>query len=92
MEIHQVGPFLKCTALLMKIHPVKITYKTPNIYSEEERCIGFFSDPPHLIKTTRNCLSNSGMNKCSRHMWNDDISILWSYISQMYYEDVDFAL
>ena len=35
-------------------------YKTPNPYSSEERSIYFFSDTPHLLKTTRNCWSHSG--------------------------------
>ena len=34
-------------------------YKTENPFSEEERFIYFISDPPHLIKTARNCLSHS---------------------------------
>lgn len=37
------------------------TYKTKNPYSEDgSRWIYFISDTPHLIKTTRNCLSHSG--------------------------------
>ena len=35
-------------------------YKMPNPYSSEERSIFFFSDVPHLLKTTRNCWSHSG--------------------------------
>lgn len=38
-------------------------YKTPNPYTSEERSIYFFSDAPHLLKTTRNCWSHSGW-KC----------------------------
>ena len=34
-------------------------YKVPNPYSCEGRMIYFMSDAPHLIKTTRNCLSHS---------------------------------
>ena len=30
-------------------------YKTPNPYSNDNHYIYFFSDPPHLIKTVRNC-------------------------------------
>lgn len=41
---------------------IPITYKTLNRYAETERYIYFFSDPPHLIKTTRNCWSHSGLN------------------------------
>ena len=37
------------------------TYKTKNPYADDEkRWIYFISDPPHLIKTARNCLSHSG--------------------------------
>ena len=38
-----------------------LTYKAENPYAEDgKRWIYFISDPPHLIKTTRNCLSHSG--------------------------------
>ena len=41
--------------------PSSLTYKTRNPYAEDgKRWIYFVSDPPHLIKTTRNCLSHSG--------------------------------
>ena len=33
----------------------KMVYKTRNVYSKEKNTIFFFSDPPHLIKTIRNC-------------------------------------
>ena len=40
----------------------KLTHKVPNIHSNDgER---FFSDPPHLIKTARNCLASM-----CRFMW-----------------------
>ena len=39
-----------------------ITYKTRNRYAEDERYLYFFADPPHLVKTTRNCWSHSGWN------------------------------
>ena len=32
-------------------------YKVLNKYSEDQRYIYLFSDPPHLIKTIRNCFS-----------------------------------
>ena len=44
----------------------KVVYKTPNIFSDDERFIFFFSDAPHLMKTTRNCLRNSGSTSSSR--------------------------
>ena len=33
----------------------QVFYKTPNPYTSEERSIYFFSDVPHLMKTTKNC-------------------------------------
>ena len=33
-------------------------YKVPNPYSADGRDIFFFSDPPHLIKTARNCFAS----------------------------------
>ena len=41
-----------------------VTYKTINLFSKEKRFIYFNSDVPHLIKTARNCLLNSGSNRC----------------------------
>lgn len=40
----------------------KLTHKTLNPYAHEDRYIYFFSDPPHLLKTTRNCLASKNRN------------------------------
>ena len=45
-----------------------ITYKTPNPYTAENRNIYFFSDVPHLMKTTRNCWLHSSTDG-SRNLW-----------------------
>eukprot|EP00731_Ephydatia_muelleri_P018846 Em0011g886a len=42
-----------------------------------ERSIFFFSDPPHLIKTVRNCWLN-------RRMWCNGKEILWSHLKELY--------
>ena len=42
------------------------THKTPNPYADRD--LYFFCDPPHLIKTARNCLSNSGAHSRSRNL------------------------
>jgi len=70
---------------------VDVTYRVVNLFSPE-RYIYFVSDPPHLIKTARNCLSNSGSGKCSRFMWNNDGFILWSHIQEMFYDDQNHGL
>ena len=43
-------------------------YKTRNPFTKEKREVYFMSDPPHLMKTARNCWSHSGEEQ-SRHMW-----------------------
>jgi hypothetical protein len=37
----------------------ELTYKTENIISADGHLIYFFTDVPHLIKTARNCFSQS---------------------------------
>ena len=39
-------------------------HKTTNPYTSEDRYLYFFSDPPHLIKTVRNCWASS-----KRSLW-----------------------
>ena len=47
----------------------EIVYKTPNPYSDDNRDIYFMSDVLHLIKTVRNCWSNSFAHSNSRALW-----------------------
>ena len=51
---------------LIKLHEAsdQLTYKVSNPYTSEDRDLLFFSDPPHLIKTTRNCWASK-----ARHLW-----------------------
>ena len=70
---------------------VDVTYRVRNIF-DPDRYIYFISDPPHLIKTARNCISNSGAGRCSRFMWNDGSYILWSQIKEMFYDDQNHGL
>ena len=56
----------------IKMHankPGELVYKTLNPYSEDRREIVFFSDVPHLIKTTRNCWANSFAHSNTRALW-----------------------
>ena len=52
-----------------------LAYKTLNIYSEDQRFIYFFVDTPHLLKTTRNCFSQSFGHSNKRAMWVSDFQI-----------------
>ena len=68
-----------------------VVYRAQNIYAKEKRFI-FFSDVPHLIKTSRNCIANSGAGRATRFMGNNGLHIIWSHISQLYYDDLDCGL
>ena len=69
-----------------------VVYRTINIYSKNISFIYLFADVPHLIKTSRNCLANSGSCRCTRFMWNSGMFILWSHISQFYFCDMECGL
>lgn len=55
----------------LKLHKSskELTYKTENPYANEDRPIFFVSDPPHLIKTVRNCWANSHSHSGTRNLW-----------------------
>ena len=55
-----------CNRKLFQMHDPKgkLVYKTVNVYSSDSDPIFFISDPPHLLKTLRNCLANA-----KRHLW-----------------------
>lgn len=52
-------------------------YWTRNAFSHPPRKLYFISDVPHLMKTTRNCFSNSGSHKKTRDLWKDGRDISW---------------
>ncbi|XP_050399250.1 uncharacterized protein LOC126816608 isoform X3 [Patella vulgata] len=61
-------------------------YSTNNIFARE-RQIYFVSDVPHLLKTLRNNLANSGSGLKTRYLWNDGKHLLWSHVRQVFIED-----
>ena len=50
---------------------------------DPERPIFFIPDPPHALKTARNCLENSGRKK-SRNMMKNGESITWKPIIRLF--------
>ena len=68
-----------------------VVYKTINLFAPS-RFIYFFADVPHLMKTARNCLYNSGSGSCSRLMWNDGHYLLFKHIADIFYRDQAVAL
>ena len=63
----------------------EVTYRVINDFADELRYIYFICDPPHLIKTARNCLYQSGSGRGSRLMWNDGLHLIWSHIANIFY-------
>lgn len=62
-----------------------LEYKTVNPY-DRSRYIYFISDVPHLLKTSRNCFSNSYSHKKSRKLWNNGKDISWMHVVRLYEE------
>ena len=67
-----------------------VTYKTKNVYSTDDRYIYFISDPPHLLKTARNCFANSYGHSKSRSLWFTK-DIAWSHVNKLYNENCEFS-
>ena len=64
MELQLTVNFLRCTEMVLKC-----ATKKKNPYTSEDRSIIFMSDPPHLMKMTRNCWSHSHGHGNTRDMW-----------------------
>jgi len=63
----------------------EFVYKTTNHYAAEDRDIYFVSDPPHLLKTARNCFSNSFAHTDCRHLWYHG-NISWAHVEKLFEE------
>jgi len=68
-----------------KLHGLdtELTYKTKNPYSGDD--IYFISDPPHLLKTARNCFANSDAHSKTRSLWFKQ-NISWKHVAKLYEE------
>ena len=53
-----------------------VCYRTINLHAPH-RYADIFSDAPHVVKTTRNCLKSSGSGSCTRYFWNNGQYILY---------------
>ena len=64
-----------------------VVFKTINLFPTTHQFIYLFADSPHLMKTVRNCLYNSGSGACSRLMWNNGRYLLFRHIADLFYKD-----
>ncbi|KAK6165467.1 hypothetical protein SNE40_022391 [Patella caerulea] len=62
---------------------------TWNPFSMPKRKMFFISDVPHLLKTARNCFSNSYSHNQKRKLWKDGRDISWAHILRLYEENIE---
>lgn len=62
----------------------KFVHVTMNVASGDCRPLYFMVDPPHLIKTFRNCLANSFSHRGSRTLWKNGQQLSWKAIEALY--------
>lgn len=67
-------------------HGDEVCHKAVNMFAPD-RHVFFVSDPPHLIKTVRNNLSNSGSGRKTNYFWNDGHDMLWQHVRDVYNMD-----
>ena len=83
--------FFNLHSQLAKDLKCDVVYKTPNAFATS-RFIYFFADSPHLLKTARNCLYNSGYGSRSRYMWNNGQYLIFRHIADLFYSDQEYGL
>ena len=66
---------------------IDICFKAINLYAMY-RNIYFIAGAPHLIKTARNCLHNSGGGKHSRYMRSNEKYLLREHIVKIYQDNL----
>ncbi|CAC5363149.1 THAP9 [Mytilus coruscus] len=67
-------------------------YFTDNPFSEDGRKIYFVADVPHLIKTTRNCFSNSFSHLNTRKLWNNGKDMSWIHLLTLFEQHCEMSL
>lgn len=71
------------------ITPTDVVFATKNLACGEPRPIYFILDPPHLIKTIRNCLANSYGHRSTRNLWKNGEDMKWKAIEVLYESSID---
>lgn len=72
-----------------KMHPsadpeVDFVYCTINLAAGDDRLLYFIIDPPHLLKTVRNCLANSFRHRKTRKLWKNGEYLTWEVFEVLY--------
>ena len=64
-----------------------VVFDTVNMCAPD-RTLYFLSDPPHLIKTIRNCFAKSGTHQRCKRLTKGGEYIQWKTIEKLYLEDM----
>lgn len=67
-----------------KTPDLSVPYKAKNPYAKDKQRVYFISDPPHLIKTVRNCWSHSSING-TRHMEVRKSSVVFHVVEPVFF-------
>ena len=72
---------VSCNRRLFQLHSKKkeIIYKTRNVFSTSKEFIYFICDPPHLLKTIRNCFCSP-----KRNLWVSWLRLMANHYVYMY--------
>ena len=60
MELWQIDSFMGCMSKLETLI-ISVLCTVQSIFIPQVSAFAFFSDPPYLMKTKRNCMVHSGM-------------------------------
>lgn len=71
-----------------KTPDLSVPYKAKNPYAKDKQRVYFISDPPHLIKTVRNCWSHSSING-TRHMEVRKSSVVFHVVEPVFFFKVN---
>ncbi|KAK3920082.1 Transposable element P transposase [Frankliniella fusca] len=78
-------------ATVSESHP-GLVFDTVNMCSPD-RNLYFIADPPHLMKTIRNCFAKSGQGKkCTRLLTKNKQFIVWKTIERLYVSEMKNTL
>ncbi|KAK3924215.1 Transposable element P transposase [Frankliniella fusca] len=61
-----------------------IVYSTKHLKSGSSRPLFLIIDPPHLLKTIRNCMANSFAHRKTRQLWKNGETLSWEVFEKVY--------
>ena len=80
---------LHCLEDKINVSSDGVLYWTWNLYAPcQTRKVFFISDVPHLMKTTRNCFSNSHAHSNTRNLVIKGTEVSWQHIVRLHSSDV----